>query len=197
MTIETSTTWSLYKISLKGTATFLATFPLYMEATPKRGSLCYDMLGGGTIFDAETKMLYLHYDAGASLGMFVEQVDVTTAKMINHYYYSHDLVSPIFSPDFNMVFSLEMDQSPPYSKYFASVNLQNGAYKKLSNVDWFVFFDNLAALKYTSSGTGVYYNIMAHNITSEMHLIGIDITNGRVISQPAFDLLVWNLFYVN
>lgn len=48
---------------------------------------CYLVLGGGTMYDDENQLLYVHYGAG-SKGMFVEMVDVRTARIIDHLYFS-------------------------------------------------------------------------------------------------------------
>jgi len=194
ISIESQNLGSIYRIYKSGAAYLKGRFPLSANFNKIEGTTCF-MMNGGTIYDPETKVLVLHYSAG-SKGMFLEQIDINTGKIYRHSYYPYDFVSPVLSPDFQKVYSLELMQTPPYSKWLAELDVSTGVYKRFPDLDYFYFYDNEATLQY-SSGTGIYYTIMSKNISSSDNLLGIDITTGKLVTQPPLQEVMWNILFAN
>jgi len=198
MTLESNTDVTLYTISLSGVANLIGSFPLDVSVKPKliEGSItCYSVAQAGTVLDLKNQILFLYYSTNS--GMYIEQVNLETAKVINHLNFAHDLVSPVFGTDYIHVYSLEMDPNPPYSKNFAVANIKTGVSHSFSTIDFFDFWANEATLMINDDGSGIYFTPMSHNSTDKPRLVGIDIQTGKVLSEPIVNPTLWNLLYVN
>jgi len=149
-------------------------------------------MGGGTLLDSPTQTLFLHYPDGAQ-GMFFEAVSVLNAAILNHGIFPTTLESPVFGTQYEHVYALELDNGPPYHKYFAILDITSGNVKRFAQIPDFDYYGNEAALDYNQ---GYYTTVMAMNSSIEInHLISIDITNGQIVYQPQFPLwrVIWGL----
>jgi len=198
MTLESNTEVTLYTISLSGVANLIGSFPLAADAKPKlikESQTCFVLAQAGAIIDSESQLLYYYYSTGS--GMYVELVNLKTAKVITHFNLDHDLVSPILGPDYIHIYSLEMDPYPPYSKNFAVANINTGIVQSFPTVNFFGFWSNEATLKINNDGSGIYFTPMTRNATDNTRLVGMDIQTGKVISDPVVSPIIWNILYIN
>jgi len=187
-----------------GASKFIGNFPfkcsVKLEAVKRNSTdgnsrTCYNFLGAGTIFDDQNGVMYLHYAAGQSLGMYVEGVSVFNGQVMFSQYVQHDFESPTFSKNFQIVYSLDMDQNPPYAKYFSMLDVNTLKVVRLSVIPYFVFYENEATY---DTDKKIYYTMLQKSMTSaNIHLVGINSFTGLVLTSPIYTCSLWGLKYLS
>jgi len=189
---------SVYLITFAGKAEKVGFFPLrpnQIRSSYRDG--CYNVFGGGTIYDEVSQSLYYHYNTNS--GMFMAKMDVTTGSIVWTSSIPHTLVSPVFSSDFKSVYSLEVQNFYPYHKWLSVLDVSTGNILAYGEIPYYSFNNNEATLKIKSDGTGTYYTLLAGSTTNTNNLVGLDIKTGKIVSSPAIPNQdsIWDILYVN
>jgi len=153
------------------------------------------LLGGATILDSDTKILYLYYTEGN--GVYYQLIQITTATVVTHGDFDYDLASGVFGDTYEDIYALEIGDSPQYIKYFVSFDVKNSRITRQTEIPFWVYYDNESAY---ISDQKLYTTIMMTNFTSPMvTLVSINVDDGKVVYMPQYrtDNIIWGLKYAN
>jgi len=187
---------TLFSIDMyTGKTNLIGTFPLSMSAKLRKlTGQCYEVLGGGTILDTETQLLFLYYSVFSPDGLYFEAVDVRSAKVMNHGIFKYDLASPVFGPSYHTIYSIEIGAGPKYLKYFAVLDTRTSELLRITDCPYWVFYENEAAY---DSEKQIYTTIMMMNVSSTATtLVSFDVKTGKIVYQPNYvGAIMWGLNY--
>jgi len=197
MNIQAESIITLFTIDMDtGKTGVIGTFPLHIGIkTKKNEDGCIELLGGATILDSDTKILYLYYTEGN--GVYYQLIQITTATVVTHGDFDYDLASGVFGDTYEDIYALEIGDSPQYIKYFVSFDVKNSRITRQTEIPFWVYYDNESAY---ISDQKLYTTIMMTNFTSPMvTLVSINVDDGKVVYMPQYrtDNIIWGLKYAN
>jgi len=197
MNVQDKDDATLFTIDLDtGTTNVIGTFPLHINAKlKKRSGDCYEILGGATILDSDTKVLYLYYSDGD--GLYYEEVDVRSANVLDHGNFEYDLASAVFGDTYEYLYAIDIGVAPDYLKSFVTYDLLTNRITRQNAIPYWAFYDNESAYV---SDKKLYSTIMMKNISSTVNsLISIDINTGDVVYEPSYSPsnIIWGMKYAD
>jgi len=196
MNVQATNAITLFTIDMRtGKTNEIGTFPLHINLiAKKRVGECYEVLGGATILDSDTKLLYLYYSSGTAL--YYEVIDIKTATVADHGNFQYDLASCVFGDDYNTVYALDIGPSPAYKKSFAVYDVPTARITRMNDIPYWVYYDNESAYV---ADKKIYTTIMLANIsTTATTLVSIDVNTGTVLFEPSYTSgITWGLKYAD